>query len=215
MPGAGSATRLGLRRCLKRRSPGALVVSGSFDQTDHWQVAPAHSIGRPRHAWRAAAVAPGNGGRHWPGAANHQAFGSVAVALDTFRTGFYQQGLLGRLARAPQPAGFRIYRGGQLVYERWLRARRPAWRFELRRSCERQWCIVALELVDRACRTRPTRSVSRKMVDRPGRCLAVDQTDSAIAIPPAGLKGGPPTLVEVQASDGVRVTRAPTRWPAP
>src|SRR5436305_1955601 len=66
------------------------VVSGSFDQTDHWQVAPAHVQSVPAASLSASGPlrldVVDAAGR----VLKSQSFASVDVALDTFRTGFYQ-----------------------------------------------------------------------------------------------------------------------------
>ena len=184
-------------------STGALVVSGSFDQTDHWQVAPAHIESVP--AARLASSGPlrlemvdGTGQ-----VLQTQAFGSVAVALDTFRTGFYQQGFWVALPVTPQAAGFRIYRGSQLVYERMVTGPAPSLAASAETSLSANGASLHWSLSTGLANETYTVRVSQDG-GHTWQVLAVDQTDSSIAIPPAGLKGGPPTLVEVQASDGVR-----------
>ena len=181
----------------------AWEVSGSFDQANQWQVSPAHIYPRP------AAGQSGGGplrldlldaaGR----VLRTQNFASVTLSIDLLHSGFERQGF--RVALPPEPgvAGFRIYRDGQLVFERLAAGQAPALGRTLASTAAADGPHVAWQLA--AGSAGVTYSV-RLSVDGglTWQALAIDQTAPSILLPRASLKGGGQTIVEVQASDGVR-----------
>jgi hypothetical protein len=181
----------------------AWVVSGSFDQTDHWQVGPAHVQALP------AAILSSSGplrldvfngsGR----VLETQLFTSVGVALDLFRTGFYQQGFRVALPVTPAAAGFRITRGSQLLYERLVSGPAPRLASTAQTSVSTAGTRLGWSLAAGPAHVSYTVRVSRDG-GQTWQVMAIDQADSSIALPPAAGKGGAATIVEVQASDGVR-----------
>jgi Peptidase M66 len=192
----------------------AWVVSGSFDQTDHWQVSPAHVQPVPQ-ASRAGSgplrldMVDGTGR-----VLQSQSFASVSVALDLFRTGFYQQGFRVSLPVMPAAAGFRIYRSNQLLYERSVTGPAPRLANTAQTSVSAAGKRIGWSLA-----AGPASATYNIRVSWDGgqtwQVLAIDQAEPSISLPPAAVKRGPPTLVEVQASDGVRTDTRTYSMPAP
>ena len=180
----------------------AWVVSGSFDQTDHWQVGPAHAQAVPQ-----ASLAGGGplrldlvdgAGR----VLKSRSFTGVDVALDTFRTGFYQQGFRVALPVTAGVAGFRIYRGSQLLYERSATGPAPRLATTAETTVSAAGTRVGWSLA--AGPVRLTYSVRLSWDGgQTWQVLAIDQSDASITLPAVTVKGRA-AIVEVQASDGVR-----------
>jgi hypothetical protein len=181
----------------------AWEVSGSFDQANHWQVSPAHSDARP-----AASLSAGGplrldlvdaAGR----VLRSQNFASVTLSIDLLHSGFDRQGFRVALPPTPGVAGFRIYRDGQLVFERLARSQPPALGSALASTAAVDGTHLAWRLAQGSAGV--TFSV-RLSVDGglTWQALAIDQSAPSIVLPRTSLKGGGHMLVEVQASDGVR-----------
>jgi len=180
----------------------AWQVSGSFDAAGNWQVSPAHVSAVPR-----AELASGgplrldllDGAGHILGT---QAFGSVTTALDLFRTGFYQQGFRVALPVVPGLAGFRIYRDTQLLFERL--ASGPAPRLTAPATlasadgARLSWGLASGQ-AGVTYRVRASADGGQSW-----QVLALDQTQPDVTLAPMILKDAPGSIIEVQASDGVR-----------
>lgn len=181
----------------------AWVVSGSYDQAGQWQVNPAHLQALPQSMLA-------NGGplrlELVDGAGKvlrSQAFASVTMGLDLFRTGFYRQGFRVALPVTPGVVSFRIYRDDQLVYERVAKGPAPK-------------LVDATQPITVVGSTRLSWSLAsgqagvtyrvRASLDggQTWQVLATDQAEPFIALPHNLFDGGAQGIVEVEASDGVR-----------
>jgi len=113
----------------------------------------------------------------------------------------------------PSAAGFRILRDNQLLYQR--RVSGPAPRLAtsaqaaLAAAGTRMSWSLAAGPADETYTIRLSRDGGQTW-----QVLAVDQAASSIDLPP-DQKGGAPTLIEVQASDGVRTDTRTYAVPAP
>jgi hypothetical protein len=179
----------------------AWVVSGFFDQTGHWQVAPAHVQALPA----AALVQSGPLRLELLGAAGQvlaaQAFTSVNVSVDFLHSGFYQQGFRVAVPSVPGATGFRILRGDQTLYQRAVSGPAPQLAARLQGPARAGSTQLSWSLAAGPAQTRYSVSISRDG-GQTWQALAVDQPQLSIVPPAAAGQGG--GLLRVQASDGVR-----------
>jgi len=194
-------------------SASAWVVAGSFDQTDHWQVGPAHLQAVAQSGLAGSGPlrlevvnAAGN-------VLRSQSFSSVNISIDLLHTGYYQQGFRVVLPVTPSAAGFRILRDNQLLYQRLVSGPAP------RLATTAQAALAAAGTrLSWSLAAGPADETYTIRLSRDGgqtwQVLAVDQAAASIDLP-LGQKGGAPTLIEVQASDGVRTDTRTYAVPAP
>lgn len=181
----------------------AWVISGSYDPAGQMQVSPAHI--EPVLPAQLASGGPlrleilDTEGK----VLKTQTFGTVLMALDLFRTGFYRQGFRVAVPVVPGAAGYRIFRDSQLLFQRQAFGPAPklgpALPAVLRPDgSEWGWSLAA----------GPAGVTYRVRVSLDGgqtwQVLAVDQAEPAITLPPVQRNTVGQTIVEVQASDGVR-----------
>jgi hypothetical protein len=181
----------------------AWVVSGSFDQAGQWQVSPAHVQAAPQSLLHSSGplrleVVDGAGK-----VLKSQAFASVTMGLDLFRTGFYRQGFRVALPVQPGAAGFRIYRDDQLLYERVAKGPAPklgdaAQPTAVADGARLSWSLLTGQ-AGVTYRVRASKDAGQSW-----QVLAIDQAEPFITLSRDSLKGGAQAIVEVQASDGVR-----------
>ena len=130
------------------------------------------------------------------------------MSIDLLHSGFDQQGFRVALPPTPGVAGFRIYRDKQLLFERLAPGQAPKLGSTLASTVNTDGTRVGWNLADGPAGVTYSVRFSRDG-GQTWQALAVDQTGSSIVLPPARVKGGGQTIVEVQASDGVRTdTRA-------
>ncbi len=190
----------------------AWVLSGSFDPSGQVQVGPAHV--EPVLPAQLAGGGPlrlelldGAGA-----VLRSQSFGTVTLALDLFRTGFYQQGFRVALPVVPGLAGFRISRDGQVLYERRAHGAPPRLgqvtaSVPLAGGQSLSWSLTA----------GPSGVTYRVSASLDGgqswEVLALDQVERSITLPSRLIRAAGQAIVEVQASDGVRTDTL--RFPVP
>jgi hypothetical protein len=191
----------------------AWQVSGSFDAAGNWQVSPAHVSAVPR-----AELASGgplrlellDGAGHILGA---QAFGSVTTALDLFRIGFYEQGFRVAVPVVPGLAGFRIYRDSQLLFERLASGPAPRLTAPATLSgadgARLSWGLAGGQ-AGVTYRVRASADGGHSW-----QVLALDQPQPDVTLAPSILKGAAGSIIEVQASDGVRTDTRTIALPQP
>ncbi len=192
----------------------AWVLTGSFDQANQWQVGYARAQAVPQ-ATRASSGPlrldlMGGAGQ----VLKSQSFASVSVALDSFRTGFYRQGFRVAAPVTPGVAGFRIYRDGQLAYERVAKGPAPKLGDALpgvtNSGAARLAWNLAVGSAGVTYSVRLTRDGGQSW-----QVLAIDQAEASVVLPSEPNKDGGQTIVEVQASDGVRTDTRRYVVPAP
>jgi hypothetical protein len=191
-----------------RAAPGRLipawVISGFYSPVGPVQVGPAHlepvlpaqlASGGPLHI----ELLDGAGR-----VLLTQAFSVQPVSLDFLRSGFDWQGFRVALPVVPGLAGYRLYRGGQLLLQR--QATGPAPRLAAGLSAVQlaSGAPVGWRLAAGPAGVTYTARVSSDG-GQTWQVLAVDQAAPAVALPPNLSRSGGPVLVEIQASDGVRI----------